>query len=432
MEDGKGIDLPSRLRLIGFTLFSAIYFLSFFHDMAVPVVGDDLVSDLSLDASALGFMSSGFFVLYALTQPAIGLLSDRIGPERASAGALLIGALGSFLAVQADGFTFAFLGRIMMGTGLAAGFIPGMKLIAVMFRRKVFTTYNALFAGIGNLSCLVGTVPLTRLAAPMEWRQVFAGLGVVSVLLAGSSWAFARMRSAHTMSATGPEREAVSWVSLLDVLRNRPLWFLGFFLFMKYGSQAAFQGLWGIPCLSSVYQVDSSSAARAVTMIATGYVLGAPVMGWLADTMAARGMDLFVARMSVLTKTTICYVLTWTPIVLAPGLLPFPAMYVLLFIMGICASSSSLVFAVAKDLFPSKVSGFVFGLVSLMYILGGAMVPPVVGWFTRLLAAQGLQGGVLYSKALIPCLVVAALALAFESMAKEANAKPFGASEHAE
>ena len=83
-------------------------------------------------------------------------------------------------------------------------------------------------------------------------------------------------------------------------------------------------------------------------MIATGYVLGAPVMGWLADTMAARGMDLFVARMSVLTKTTICYVLTWTPIVLAPGLLPFPAMYVLLFIMGICASSSSLVFAVAK------------------------------------------------------------------------------------
>lgn len=167
-------------------------------------------------------------------------------------------------------------------------------------------------------------------------------------------------------------------------------------------------------------------------MIATGYVLGAPVMGWLADTMAARGMDLFVARMSVLTKTTICYVLTWTPIVLAPGLLPFPAMYVLLFIMGICASSSSLVFAVAKDLFPSKVSGFVFGLVSLMYILGGAMVPPVVGWFTRLLAAQGLQGGVLYSKALIPCLVVAALALAFESMAKEANAKPVVASEHAE
>jgi len=51
-----------------------LLFLSFFHDMAVPVVGDDLVSDLSLDASALGFMSSGFFVLYALTQPAIGLL----------------------------------------------------------------------------------------------------------------------------------------------------------------------------------------------------------------------------------------------------------------------------------------------------------------------------------------------------------------------
>jgi len=246
LEDGKGIDLPSRLRLIGFTLFSAIYFLSFFHDMAVPVVGDDLVSDLSLDASALGFMSSGFLVLYALTQPAIGLLSDRIGPERASAGALLIGALGSFLAVQADGFTFAFLGRIMMGTGLAAGFIPGMKLIAVMFRRKVFTTYNALFAGIGNLSCLVGTVPLTRLAATMEWRQVFAGLGVVSVLVAGSSWAFARMRSAHTMSATGPERGGLLGLLARCVKKPSPLvsWIL---LIYEIRVSSCFPGIVGHP-----------------------------------------------------------------------------------------------------------------------------------------------------------------------------------------
>lgn len=70
----------------------------------------------------------------------------------------------------------------MMGTGLAAGFIPGMKLIAVMFRRKVFTTYNALFAGIGNLSCLVGTVR-SRASRNngMEAGLCRAGCGIGSV-----------------------------------------------------------------------------------------------------------------------------------------------------------------------------------------------------------------------------------------------------------
>ena len=76
LQDRQRIDASARLRLVGFVLFVAIYFLSFLQRVAVSVVADNLVLELGLDSVALGFMSSGFFISYAVLQPALGFLSD--------------------------------------------------------------------------------------------------------------------------------------------------------------------------------------------------------------------------------------------------------------------------------------------------------------------------------------------------------------------
>ena len=55
-------------------IVSAVYFLSYFQRVAISAVADDLAFELRLDSVALGFMSSGFLISYALTQPIIGFL----------------------------------------------------------------------------------------------------------------------------------------------------------------------------------------------------------------------------------------------------------------------------------------------------------------------------------------------------------------------
>ena len=98
LEDLRGIDQTNRrLRMFGFGLFAAIYFLSFLQRVAVSVVADDLTMELGLDSVALGFMSSGFFIAYALVQPALGLLCDKAGPARMRVGAPALAAAGAFL-----------------------------------------------------------------------------------------------------------------------------------------------------------------------------------------------------------------------------------------------------------------------------------------------------------------------------------------------
>jgi len=414
-----GAGSSNWLRLFGFGLFAAIYFLSFLQRVAVSVVADDLAMELGLGSVALGFMSSGFFIAYALVQPAMGILCDKAGPERVSAGALVIAAVGSFLFAGAREFTPAFLGRVFMGAGLAAGFIPGMKVIAAMFPPESFSTYNGLFVAIGNVGTLMGAAPLAWLTVLAGWRIVFAGLAFAAVLLAMLCWVFAGKRRTEKAAEADPDDEPGS---NRDVIRSRELWLLASFLFVKYGSQVAFQGLWGAPYIASVYGVSPTAAAAAVTMIAAGYVVAAPFIGRLADIMAARGMNLMAAQRRLLIATTLLYVGTWMPIVLAPGFLPLSAMYVLLFVMGISVSSASLVFGIAKDLFPAKVSGLAIGLVNITSILGGAAMPPVVGWFIDRLTAAGVQGGAVYSRAMIPCLLAAGLGLALISMV----GKPYG------
>lgn len=414
LEDLRGIDQTNRrLRMFGFGLFAAIYFLSFLQRVAVSVVADDLAMELGLDSVALGFMSSGFFIAYALVQPAMGLLCDKAGPERVSAGALVIAAVGSFLFAGARGFIPAFLGRIFMGMGLAAGFIPGMKVISAMFPPEAFSTYNGLFVAIGNAGTLMGAAPLAWLTVMAGWRLVFAGLAFAAVLLAVLCWLFAGKRRTEKAAEADPDDEPVS---NRDVIRSRDLWLLALFLFAKYGSQVAFQGLWGVPYIASVYDVSPTTAAGAVTMVAAGYVTAAPLVGKLADVMARRGMNPIAAQRRLLIATTFLYVATWMPIVLAPGLLPLSAMYVLLFVMGISVSSAGLVFGIAKDLFPAKVSGLAIGLVNITSILGGAAMPPVVGWFIKRLTASGIQGGAVYSRAMVPCLLAACVGLILLSM----------------
>ncbi len=418
LQDRQRIDASARLRLVGFVLFVAIYFLSFLQRVAVSVVADNLVLELGLDSVALGFMSSGFFISYAVLQPALGFLSDKLGPERVSAVAVFVAAIGSFLFAGARGFTSAFLGRIIMGAGLAAGFIPGRKFIALNFPPQVFSTYNSLFIAIGNIGALMGAAPLAWLATAAGWRQVFTGLAVVALLLAGLCWIFATKQPIPEQQ----DQDMDSYdkpSSYLDVIMNRNLQLLSFFLFARYGTQMAFQALWGVPYISGVYEVSPTSAAAVITMIATGYVIGAPVVGRLADVLAARGMDAFTARWNILLGTAVCYFLTWVPIALDPGFLSFRAMYVLLFIMGAAASSAGLVYSIAKDLFPPGVSGFATGLVNVMSIMGGAVMPPLVGWFIRLFTARGLEGGGLYSNALVPCLVFAALGVGFILMVRK-------------
>ena len=69
-------------RWLVFGLLSSVYFFVYFHRVSISVIAHDLLTDFQTHATALGVMSSMYFYLYALEQPLVGYLSDRLGPRR--------------------------------------------------------------------------------------------------------------------------------------------------------------------------------------------------------------------------------------------------------------------------------------------------------------------------------------------------------------
>jgi sugar phosphate permease len=429
IRDTSSAARAARLRVSVFSLFSAIYFMSFLQRVSISVVATEFQAELGLNSVQLGMMTSGFFIAYAAVQPIIGLLSDKAGPEPVAAGSLVVAAIGSFVFVAARSFGVAFMGRVLIGLGFAAGFIPGVKAIAEMFPPNSFSSVNAVFLALGQLGSLVGAAPLAWATAAAGWRAVFTGLAVASVVLAVLCIAYAgwrarsaaadRRREAGAAAVAGATVGAVEGAGAKgerratnrEVLLSARVWLLAFYLFTKYGSQVTFQGLWGVPYLMAVYGVNATQAASAITMLAVGYVVAAPLVGRLADWLVARGMDQFAARRRLLIGTTVMAVVAWVPMVVAPGWAPWSVLQALLFIMGIGYSSASLIFGIGKDLFPSSVSGFVTALINVTSIAGGAAMPPLVGWLVQ----RGLDGGAaaerVYAGILWPGLIACAASL---------------------
>ena len=78
-----------------FAPFGLGYFLSYFYRAVNAVVAPDLVRDLHLTASGLGFLTAAYLVSFAIFQLPLGILLDRFGPRRVQAMLLCLTALGA-------------------------------------------------------------------------------------------------------------------------------------------------------------------------------------------------------------------------------------------------------------------------------------------------------------------------------------------------
>ncbi|MEP5764592.1 MAG: MFS transporter [Halieaceae bacterium] len=136
----------------------------------------------------LGFALGIYGLAQALLQIPLGMLSDRIGRLPIIIGGLLLFALGSLLAAQADTIYGVIIGRLLQGAGAIASTI--MALVADLTRDEQRTKAMALMGMSIGLSFAVALVLGPLLAAQGGLGLVFnvtallALLGIAVVLIA--------------------------------------------------------------------------------------------------------------------------------------------------------------------------------------------------------------------------------------------------------
>jgi MFS family permease len=352
--------------------------LAFFHRVAPGAIAADLRQDFGASATMLGFIGAFYFYPYAAMQLPSGLLADSIGPRRLFTAGSLIAGLGSLIFAYAQDVAWLLAGRALVGLGVAVAFVSVLKLIASWYTEREFATWVGVLQLIGNLGGTLGAYPLAWLVQRVSWRDVFAGAGLLSFLIAACIWLWVRdtPREAGVAlpgeAAAGAAPARVAWgAGLARVAANGQTWLAFIALFGLIGSYLTFSGLWAVPYLTDARGMDRSEATLHVTVMILGFGFGAPAAGMLSDRIGL--------RLPSLRVLSTLYLACWLPWVMGWPM-PHWASMTVFGLMGVGIAGAVTCWALAKEHNPPSLSGTATSLVNGGGFLAVALLQPAVGW----------------------------------------------------
>ena len=168
-----------------FLPFAGGYFLSYLYRTVNAVVGPVLSNELSLGAADLGLLTSTYFIAFGSTQLPLGLLLDRFGARRVEAALLLVAAAGAAIFAVSDGIGMLAVGRGLIGLGVSACLMAAFKFFSQWFPAERQASLTGWIMTSGSLGALMASAPLDAVLHVATWREVFAGLAVIT---AGVAW----------------------------------------------------------------------------------------------------------------------------------------------------------------------------------------------------------------------------------------------------
>jgi MFS family permease len=365
-------------RWMVFSVICLVYFFVYFHRVSTSVIVSDLLEAFHTNATALGFMSSMYFYLYAFEQPLVGYLSDRLGPRRVIGYWSMAAAAGCFLFGMAPNIGWASVGRALIGLGVGGVYVPAVKAISLWFRKKEFATMIGLLMSMGNFGAVIATTPLAWTAATWGWRKTFfliggitLGLAFVTLLLTRD---YARPSEPVQMNpASASGSNPGSRAKAAQMLASGQFWIIAMIFFGIYGTLVTLQGLWATPFLMTVLGIERIFASKLNMLIPVGVIIGAPFFGWLSDRFShKRGNTLVV----ILTM----YTLTWVGIIFFFSQLGTAGLSMMLLVMGIATGGFiSTLWGIVQETTPSEILGLISGMLNPAPFLGVAVFQVLTG-----------------------------------------------------
>ncbi len=351
-------------------LCAAIFFAYQFIVRVSPgVITNDLMRDLTIQAGSLGILSSCFYLGYAPMQIPVGILLDRIGVRRPLTTAILFCAAGCILFATASSLGIMALGRFLIGIGAAFGLVSSIKLAALWFPKERFGIVIGLTIFIGITGATFGGKPLADLVNYTSWRTALILLGIAGTSLAALTWMFVRDRNPAT-EAHIEEKPLPVFQSLKIIFKNPQTYIFGLYGSLMYSPLAAFADMWGVPYMEQAHAVSCSTAASAISMFYVGVGIGSPISSWLT-TIIKSYKPLLVA--GAFSSAAIFAFIIYSPAA------SFPAIYVLLFFAGFCASPQMLVYACVTSINPKNILATANGTHNMMCMVSGIILQPIVG-----------------------------------------------------
>jgi MFS family permease len=359
-------------------VLTAINLLNYLDRYVVSALFESLRADLWLTDTRLGFLATGFIVVYMVASPAFGILGDRRPRLPLLAVGVGIWSIATVLSGFARGYWTLLAGRAAVGIGEAAYGTISPGLIADHFgperRGRAFAFFFAAIPVGAALGYAVGGV----VDRTLGWRAAFFFAGAPGLLLALACLRLVDPPRGAAESTWGTAGAGGIAATYRRFLGNRPyvLTVLGYAAYtfavggMSWWMPAFLERTRGVPRTVATVQFGA-------IVIATGF-LGTFAGGYVADALRRRfrEADLWVCGASALAAVPATLVVFLT---LRPGLYLAALVVAQLLLF---ASTGPVNAAIVAEVPPAERASAVALSILAIHLLGDVPSPWLIGFLS--------------------------------------------------
>jgi predicted MFS family arabinose efflux permease len=364
--------MPLGRLIVGVLLpFAAGYHLSYVFRTINALIVDQLSEEIGISPAALGLLTSMYFLVMVAVQLPIGALLDRHGPRRLQVVLLPITALGAVVFALADSVPGLLIGRLLIGTGVSAALMAGLKAASLWFPPERIGMANGLLVMAGSLGAVMAAVPIQALIGVVGWRPVFLLLAVLATVAAVTI-----LVVVPRVVTTASKPKVVEPIGLRTIFSDARFWRLAPMSAASIGTSWAIQGLWAAPWLTDVEGFDHATVVRHLVVMAVALCVSAISLGAAADRLRRRG----IRSETLLAATAIVFMLAQLVIVLR---WPIPS-YLSWTLIAAAGAGTVLSYAILPGYFPKAASARANAALNLLHL----SVAFAVQWLTGVVVDQ--------------------------------------------
>ncbi len=348
------------LAILVFTMTASSYQI-----FAISVLAVDIIDDLDMSRTALGFLGSLNTLVGAVTAPTMGRLTDRIGARQAIVVVLTISGVGMALMALSGNWLFLALSAIVSGIPQGWGNPATNALIAERVSGEAQGGVTGIKQSGVQLGIFLSGLTLPGLGLLIGWRGALWGYAAIFVL---GALVVARTlgqpdevaRRAQSAAGTAASKEPIpAFIFLISLY--------AFFYGSAGGAIGRFFPLWANE------EVGLSTVVAGI-LVALGGLLGIGsriVAGRVAQSRIAPAHLLsFLAAIGALYCVTLLLTTTIGPWILWPS--------IVLYSVGIGAWNAVAMLAVIVSV-PKAAAGRASGVVMVGFLGGLSIGSPIAG-----------------------------------------------------
>jgi MFS family permease len=352
-----------RAYQIAWALGLCFYFLEYVSRSAPAVMIEHLSTAFGTTAIGVSAILGTYYYTYSTTSLIAGAALDRLGAKKVVPVGIFILAIGCLLfaiSTPAAGYT----GRLLQGAGSAFAFTGAVYLAAHGFSGRWLATAIGVTQCIGMLGGAAGQFVVGPwLEHGVAWQSIWHWLGIACVVVGVLLFFVAPSESRAQSSGSGLASLVRPYAI---VFRNPQSYLCGAVAGLLFVPTTIGDMTWGVAFFQRDRMFSYHDAVVTGSLVPLGWVIGCPLMGWLADQMGRRKPALIGGAVVML---------------LAAALITFStghqAAQIGCLVFGIASGAAMIPYTLIKEVNPDEVKGSATGGINFLTFGVTALIGPI-------------------------------------------------------